>query len=100
MSVAVGAGPVEPKNDRVETPFQRFVSEFAESKIALLGFAVFSVIIVVALLAPWISPQNPYDLAVLDIMEPARPEVAEGQIAPDDPTVATYRRRLSSVVLS
>ena len=69
MSVAVGAAPVEPKNDRVETPFQRFVSEFAESKIALLGFAVFAVIVVVALLAPWISPQNPYDLAVLDIMD-------------------------------
>ena len=39
-------------------------------------------------------------IAVLDIMEPPRPKVAEGQIPPDDPTVATYRRRLSSVVLS
>jgi putative thioredoxin len=39
-------------------------------------------------------------IAILDIMEPPRPKVAEGQIPPDDPTVATYRRRLSSVVLS
>jgi putative thioredoxin len=39
-------------------------------------------------------------IAALDIMEPPRPKVAEGQIAPDDPTVASYRRRLSSVVLS
>jgi putative thioredoxin len=39
-------------------------------------------------------------IANLDIMEPPRPKVAEGQIAPDDPTVASYRRRLSSVVLS
>jgi putative thioredoxin len=39
-------------------------------------------------------------VAVLDIIEPPRPKVAEGQIPPDDPTVATYRRRLSSVVLS
>lgn len=39
-------------------------------------------------------------IAVLDIIEPPRPKVAEGQIPPDDPTVATYRRRLSSVVLS
>jgi putative thioredoxin len=39
-------------------------------------------------------------IAILDIMEPPRPKVAEGQIAPDDPTVASYRRRLSSVVLS
>jgi putative thioredoxin len=39
-------------------------------------------------------------ISILDIIEPPRPKVAEGQIPPDDPTVATYRRRLSSVVLS
>ncbi len=39
-------------------------------------------------------------VAVLDIIEPLKPKVAEGQIPPDDPTVASYRRRLSSVVLS
>ncbi len=39
-------------------------------------------------------------VAILDIIEPHKPKVADGQIAPDDPVVATYRRRLSSVVLS
>ena len=39
-------------------------------------------------------------VAVLDIIEPPKPKVAEGQIPPEEPTVATYRRRLSSVVLS
>jgi putative thioredoxin len=39
-------------------------------------------------------------IAILDIIEPPRPKVADGQIPPDDPTVASYRRRLSSVVLS
>jgi putative thioredoxin len=39
-------------------------------------------------------------IAVLEIIEPPRPKVAEGQVPPEDPTVATYRRRLSSVVLS
>ncbi|HYD74531.1 thioredoxin [Ramlibacter sp.] len=39
-------------------------------------------------------------IAILDLIEPPKPAVAEGQIPPDDPTVATYRRRLSSVVLS
>ena len=39
-------------------------------------------------------------IAILDVIEPPKPKVAEGQIPPDDPTVATYRRRLSSVVLS
>jgi putative thioredoxin len=39
-------------------------------------------------------------IAILDIIEPAPVKVADGQIPPVDPTVATYRRRLSSVVLS
>ena len=39
-------------------------------------------------------------IAILDVIEPPKPKVAEGQIPPDDPTVASYRRRLSSVVLS
>jgi putative thioredoxin len=39
-------------------------------------------------------------IAVLDIIDTPKPKVADGQIPPDDPTVATYRRRLSSVILS
>ena len=54
---------------RVETPFQRFVSEFFASKLAVVGLVAISIIIVVAILAPWIAPQDPYDLAVLDIMD-------------------------------
>jgi len=54
---------------RVETPFRRFVSEFAASKLALGGLVVFVAIALVAIFAPWIAPQNPYDLAQLDIMD-------------------------------
>jgi putative thioredoxin len=39
-------------------------------------------------------------IAILEVIEPPKAKVADGQIPPDDPTVATYRRRLSSVVLS
>lgn len=39
-------------------------------------------------------------VAILEIIEPPKPPVAEGQIPPEDPVVASYRRRLSSVVLS
>jgi putative thioredoxin len=39
-------------------------------------------------------------IAVLDVMEAPKPKVADGQIPPEDATVATYRRRLSSVILS
>lgn len=39
-------------------------------------------------------------IAVLDLIELPKPKMAEGQIPPEDATVASYRRRLSSVVLS
>ncbi|MXP62830.1 ABC transporter permease [Roseomonas sp. M0104] len=54
---------------KVETPFRRFVSEFAESKLALFGLAVITLIALIALFAPWLTPQNPYDLAQLDILD-------------------------------
>jgi peptide/nickel transport system permease protein len=70
-TTARGAAPVAPAPapPRVETPFQRFVSEFAASRLALAGLAVFTVIVLIAVFAPWIAPQNPYDLAQLDIMD-------------------------------
>jgi putative thioredoxin len=39
-------------------------------------------------------------IAILEIMEPPPVKVADGQIPPQDPVIASYRRRLSSVVLS
>ena len=57
---------VAPKQ---ETPFARFVSEFAENKVAVVAFVVVMAIVFIALFAPWLSPQNPYDLAQLDIMD-------------------------------
>ena len=62
MSTTVVAPPVE-------TPLRRFLSEFFASSIATLGLAVFVLIALAAIFAPWIAPQNPYDLAVLDIMD-------------------------------
>ncbi len=65
-TTTIAAAPPVPK---VETPLQRFVSEFAASRIALFGLVVFLAIVAIAVLAPWIAPQNPYDLAQLDIMD-------------------------------
>ncbi len=67
MSIAIQGGTAA--KDKVETPFRRFLSEFAESKLAMGGFLVFATIALLAILAPWIAPQNPYDLAVIDIMD-------------------------------
>lgn len=54
---------------RIETPLRRFLAEFCESWTAVGAFALFVVLVLCAIFAPWISPQNPYDLAVLDIMD-------------------------------
>jgi peptide/nickel transport system permease protein len=54
---------------REETPLRRFVSDFVSSRIALTGLILLSVVVAVALFAPWISPQNPYDLAKLDLLD-------------------------------
>lgn len=51
-----------------QTPFRRFLSDFFESRVASGACALLSMIVFVALFAPLISPQNPYDLAVVDVM--------------------------------
>jgi peptide/nickel transport system permease protein len=68
---------------REETPFRRFAREFAESKLALVGLAIVTIVALLAILAPWITPQNPYDLAQLDIMDgrlPPGSKSADGSI--------------------
>jgi len=52
-----------------ESPWRRFAAEFAESRLALLGLALLALIVVLALAAPVVSPQNPYDLAQLDVLD-------------------------------
>jgi len=52
-----------------ESPWRRFAAEFAESRLALAGLALLLAIVFVALAAPVLSPQNPYDLAQLDVMD-------------------------------
>jgi peptide/nickel transport system permease protein len=61
---------------QVQTPFRRFLSDFFESKVATGACAMLLVIIFIALFAPLISTQNPYDLAVVDVMN-ARLEPGE-----------------------
>lgn len=52
-----------------ETPLRRVVADFLASKLAVAGLAMLSAIAFVALFASWISPQNPYDLAALDLLD-------------------------------
>jgi peptide/nickel transport system permease protein len=50
-------------------PFKRFVAAFFESKTALVGSALLLLILIAAIFAPVLAPQNPYDLAQLDISD-------------------------------
>ena len=59
------------------TPNRRFAAEFAASRIAVAGLVLLALIVLAALLAPWISPQNPYDLAQLDVMDSRLPPGAQ-----------------------
>ncbi len=45
------------------------IKEYFESRVATIGLILLAVIVSVALLAPYISPQNPYDLMSIDIMD-------------------------------
>jgi len=62
---------------KVETPFGRFVSEFFESRIAGAAFVALVTIILLAILAPWITPQNPYDLGQVDVLDGRLPPGSE-----------------------
>ncbi len=61
----------------VETPFMRFARQFAESRVAVASLAGLLAIVLAAVFAPWITPQDPYDLAQLDIMDGNLPPMSE-----------------------
>jgi peptide/nickel transport system permease protein len=71
MSVIADEEPRSGAADQAqaESPLRRFAAEFAESRLALAGLALLAIIMALALAAPWVSPQNPYDLAQLDVMD-------------------------------
>jgi peptide/nickel transport system permease protein len=55
------------------TPFALFVSEFRASKVAVAALVVVVTIVALALAAPLVTPQNPYDLGSLQLMDARRP---------------------------
>ncbi len=61
--------PETTREPAAEAPWRRFAAEFAESRLALLGLGLLLALALAAIAAPWISPQNPYDLAQLDVLD-------------------------------
>ncbi|HSE78058.1 MAG TPA: ABC transporter permease [Alphaproteobacteria bacterium] len=62
---------------RIESPLRRFISDFCESRLAVAGLVGFMSIALVAVVAPLLSPQNPYDLNQLDILDGRLPPGSE-----------------------
>ena len=55
------------------TRLRAFLSEFAESPVSVVAASVLGLIILLALCAPLITPQDPYDLAKLVLTDARRP---------------------------
>lgn len=74
------AGAAQPANDsqRVsaatpQTPWQRLRARFLESRIAYGAVVLFLLLALAALAAPWIAPQNPYDLSTVSVVNAELP---------------------------
>lgn len=47
----------------------QFTRQFSRSPLAVIGLVLITLIVLMAVFAPYLSPQNPYDLMQLDIMD-------------------------------
>ena len=52
-----------------EAPLRVFAASFTRDRIAVAGLTVLIIVLLSAVFAPLISPQNPYNLAQLDILD-------------------------------
>ncbi len=77
MTAIADTAPDREAGGPVETPLRRFVREFADSKVAVASLVLLLLIVAAALLAPWITPQDPYDLAQVDVLDSRLPPGAE-----------------------
>lgn len=64
-----------------ETPFRRFLRQYSASPVAVAAVAVLTLLSVVAIGCRWIAPQDPYDLAVVSILDG---ELPPGSLSADE----------------
>lgn len=67
------AGAAGPSAAAPETPLRLLWRKFARNRVGCAAAAFLLALVVVALAAPLIAPQNPYDLAAVSISEAERP---------------------------
>ena len=73
MSTVLPAPPAKPKLRAAQSPLRRIASDFLDNPVAVFGLALLLLVVLAAIFAPVISPQNPYDLAQLDVMDSKLP---------------------------
>ncbi|CAO3424559.1 ABC transporter permease [Azospirillum doebereinerae] len=78
MSLADEAPPQSPLG---QSPFRAVWRAFSASGVAVGSLAVFLLLVGAALLAPWIAPQNPFDLTQLDVLDGRLPPGSHGGAA-------------------
>jgi len=61
------------KARKVQTPFERIAADFLANPVAVFGLGLLVLLVLAAIFAPLISPQNPYDLAQIDVMDSKLP---------------------------
>ena len=61
----------------IDTNLRRFISDFTDNKVAVGALVVLLGIVFIAVFAPLISPQNPYNLAEIDILDGRLPPGTE-----------------------
>ncbi len=59
--------------DRAALRSPAFLREFGSDRGALAGLLLLLAIVAAALLAPWLAPQNPYDLMQIDVLDSRLP---------------------------
>jgi peptide/nickel transport system permease protein len=68
--------PEEPPR-ALDTPSRQFSAEFRANPLAVFGLVLLVLVVAVALAAPLIAPQNPYNLAQLDVLDAGLPPGAK-----------------------
>ncbi|MDQ2186256.1 ABC transporter permease [Alcaligenaceae bacterium A4P071] len=73
MSATIKTTTPAPKPVGQESPGRRLLVEFFSSKVAIFGLLLTVLLVAAAAFAPWITPQNPYDLMQLDVLDSRLP---------------------------
>jgi peptide/nickel transport system permease protein len=65
--------PVPAATKRRQAPWRQLVADFGRSPAALAALIVAILLVLAAIFAPYITPQNPYDLLQLDVLDARLP---------------------------